>query len=104
MVETHFEAQVIYWRGPAPFFFVALPASCAELVKAAASAVSYGWGMVPVEVTIGGVAFRTALFPRDGTYYLPLKDTVRKKVDISVDDRIAVDLIVRATRRAPGKA
>ncbi len=104
MVETHFEAQVIYWRGPAPFFFVALPAACAQLVKDAAPAVSYGWGMVPVEATIGPVTFRTALFPKDGTYFLPLKSAVRKKADISVEDHILIALVVSAVRRLPGKA
>ena len=81
-----------------------LPAACAARVKEAAPAVSYGWGMVPVEATIGATRFRTALFPKDGTYYLPLKDAVRRQADLAVDDHVAVALVVSEAGRWSGKA
>ena len=34
---------------------------------------TYGWGVIPVEVRIGGVDFETSLFPKDGGYLLPLQ-------------------------------
>jgi hypothetical protein len=65
-VQFRFEAEVIYWRGPSPFFFAPVPSPCAAELRHAAKVVSYGWGMVPVAATIGEVAFTTSLYPKDG--------------------------------------
>lgn len=90
MTEFAFAAEVIHWRGPAPFFFVPLPAQQAEQVRQLARRVSYGWGMIPVSVTIWDVTFTTALFAKNDTYYLPLKASVREKVGVTAGDRVAV--------------
>jgi hypothetical protein len=58
--------------------------------------VTYGWGVIPVEATVGGVVFTTSLFPKDGTYLLPLKDAVRQKTNITAGDTISVDMTIRA--------
>lgn len=42
-----------------------------------ASELTYGWGVIPVSVKIGKTEFSTALIPRDGLYYLPVKNQVR---------------------------
>jgi hypothetical protein len=94
-----FQADVIYWRGPAPFFFVAVPAREAAELRLVAKAVSYGWGMVPVEARIGDVAFTTSLFSKDETYLLPLKAAVRRKTDVTAGDMILVEMTVQAVRR-----
>lgn len=99
LASCRFEAEVIYWRGPSPYFFVALPSEHAETIRETARIVSYGWGMIPVDATIASVDFRTALFPKDGGYLLPLKDVVRKHADMSVGDRIEVHLHVSAMHR-----
>jgi hypothetical protein len=96
--EFRFEAEVIYWRGPAPFFFVAIPTDLAEDLQSVARAVTYGWGMIPVEASLGGVGFTTSLFPKDGGYLLPVKTAVRRKTDITAGDRVAVEMTVRAGR------
>ncbi len=67
----------------------------AEL-KEEARALIY-WGQVPVRVAIRGTEFRTALFPKDGRYLVPLKDAVRKAEDIAEGDVVAVRL--RLARR-----
>jgi len=95
-----FEAEVVHWRGPSPFFFLVLPMPLAETVRDAARSVSYGWGMVPVEVVIGDIRFRTALFAKDGTYYLPLKDKVRHAADLAAGDRVGVEMTIA---RSPGR-
>jgi hypothetical protein len=92
------EAEAIHWRGPSPYFFVPLPPAGAAQLKAVSRAVSYGWGMVPVEAEIAGHVFATALFPKDGTYYLPLKDEVRDRTGVTAGDRVALTLRVRAPR------
>ena len=62
MAHFTFEAQVIYWRGPSPFFFVPIPLDMAADIRALARLVTYGWGMIPVDVVIGDVSFYTAMF------------------------------------------
>lgn len=99
MSQFRFEAEVIHWRGPSPFFFAPLPAPQAEEIRRISRLVTYGWGMIPVEAVINGVAFTTAMFARDGTYYLPLKDAVRKKTVVTAGDRIVVEMTVQPAKR-----
>jgi hypothetical protein len=97
-----FEATVIYWRGPSPFFYAPLPAAEAEEIRRVAKFVTYGWGVIPVEASIGEVTFTTSLFPKDGTYLLPLKVAVRRKANITAGDVIAVEMTLQPARRQPG--
>ena len=94
-----FETTVIYWRGPSPFFYAPIPPQHAQDVRWAAKVVSYGWGVVPVEASVGGAAFTTSLFPKDGGYLLPLKAAVRRKAGITAGDRIAVEMTIRPPTR-----
>jgi hypothetical protein len=104
LVEVGFEAEVIYWRGPSPFFFAPVPPEPANRLRGIAAAVTYGWGMIPVAARIGDVAFATSLFPKDGGYLLPLKVAVRRKADITAGDVVAVTLTVQPPERpAPGR-
>ncbi|GAA4883893.1 DUF1905 domain-containing protein [Kitasatospora terrestris] len=94
-MDVVFTGEVVEWRGPAPYFFVPVPdAQCADIREVAATA-SYGWGVVPVAARIGGVAFETSLFPKDGGYLLPLKKAVRGPQDLTAGDEVAVELTVR---------
>ncbi|HTL23500.1 MAG TPA: DUF1905 domain-containing protein [Mycobacteriales bacterium] len=90
-MEWVFEGEVIEWRGPAPYFFVAMSASDSADLKEEARSLIY-WGQVPVHVVIGGTAFSTALFPRDGRYLVPLKDAVRAAEGIVEGDLVRVVL------------
>ena len=81
-------ADIIEWRGPAPFYFLPIPPAQADEIKARARELSYGWGVIPVTVTIGTTTFTTSLFPKDGSYLLPLKDAVRKPENLLPGDRI----------------
>lgn len=92
--EFEFEGAVVEWRGPAPFYFVAIPAEESADIKRVAKGIEY-WGQVPVTVRIGNTQFSTALFPKDGRFLLPLKDAVRKAAGIAVDQVVAVELSVR---------
>ncbi|NMN06966.1 MULTISPECIES: DUF1905 domain-containing protein [unclassified Novosphingobium] len=96
LAEITFTGEVIAWRGPAPYVFVALPDETVMPVRVAAREASYGWGVVPVAVWVRDVAFTTSLFPREGGYLLPLKVAVRKATGIDLGDRIAVRLAVVA--------
>lgn len=95
-----FEAPVIYWRGPAPHVFAKLPAEVAEGLRRLGPSISYGWGCIPVEAVIDGVAFTTSLFPKDETYLLPLKVAVRRRIAIAEGRDVAVTMeVVAADRR-----
>jgi hypothetical protein len=98
-VEFRFEAEVIHWRGPSPYFFAAIPEELAGEVRRITRVVSYGWGMTPVDVTIGGVEFQTSLFPKDETYLLPLKAEVRRRTNITAGDAIVVEMTIQPRSR-----
>jgi hypothetical protein len=91
-----FEATLIHWRGPSPFVFAPVPLDVAAELRRLAKLVTYGWGMLPVEASLGGVSFTTALFPKDETYLLPVKAAVRRKAGITVGDTLTVALAIRA--------
>jgi hypothetical protein len=91
--DFEFEGPVVEWRGPAPYYFVAIPEMDSDDIKFAARGVEY-WGQVPVLVRIGDTEFTTALFPKDGRYLLPLKDAVRRPAAIEVGQTVTVALRV----------
>ena len=93
LMDFHFVGPVVEWRGPAPFYFVAIPAEDSADIKFAAKGMEY-WGQVPVAVRIRDIEFTTALFPKDGRYLLPVKDVVRRSALIEVDQVVAVALSV----------
>lgn len=99
LLQLAFDAEVIHWRGPSPYFFAPLPAAEAAEVRRVARAVTYGWGVIPVEGQVRGVAFTTSLFPKDDGYLLPLKDAVRRAADVTAGDVVAVVLTIRPPRR-----
>jgi hypothetical protein len=93
-VNLEFTGDVWFWRGPAPFHFVTVPEDESDELQAAAAFVSYGWGMIPVEVRIGSTRWTTSLWPKDGGYVVPLKDLVRNAEGIDVGDTVSVLLTV----------
>jgi Domain of unknown function (DUF1905) len=99
MLQFKFDAEVIHWRGPSPYFFAPIPMQHSAQISQVSKLVTYGWGMIPVEAAIGAVVFRTSLFPKDQNYLLPLKDVVRRKANITAGDSISVDMKVRAVER-----
>ncbi|HEY9009458.1 MAG TPA: DUF1905 domain-containing protein [Devosia sp.] len=98
-MELSFTTRIIHWRGPAPFFYAPLPPAEAEEVRRVSKLVTYGWGMIPVEATINGVTFSTAMFRKNDTYYLPLKDAVRRQCGVTADDVVAVAMTLQPPRR-----
>lgn len=96
IADIAFTGPVIEWRGPAPFYFIAVPDELVGEVSYAARLASYGWGVVPVSASIKGTDFTTSLFPRDGGYLLPLKISVRAAAQIGLDDTIDVRLQISA--------
>jgi hypothetical protein len=93
-MEFEFEGMIWFWRGPAPWYFVTVPESACDQIKEVASAVTYGWGMIPARVRIGDTAWATALWPKDGRYIVPIKTHVRRAESLEEGQTITVWLAV----------
>jgi hypothetical protein len=89
-----FSGPVWFWRGPSPYHFVTVPEAESAELAAAAAAVTYGWGMIPVSARLGQTTWTTSLFPKNGGYIVPLKDKVRISEDVDVDDVVTIELTV----------
>ena len=87
-MDLEFDDAVFEWRGPAPYHFVWVPADDAAVIQDVAAAITYGWGMIPVAVTIGATEWTTSLWPKEGRYVLPLKDKVRQAERIGLGDQV----------------
>ena len=88
-----FSTEVIYWRGPAPFYFAPVPEAQVKKIKEISAQLTYGWGVIPARVRIGKTEFSTSLFPRQGGYMVPIKNVVREAENLEVDDKIVVQLV-----------
>ena len=91
-MDVTIEGEVVEWRGPAPYHFVRVPDAEAEAIAELRAIVSYGWGVIPVQGSVGATTFSTSLFPRDGGYLVPLKTAVREAERIALGDRIVLRL------------
>jgi hypothetical protein len=89
-----FEGEIFYWRGPAPFLFVAVPEEPSGDIKAISTRVTYGWGVIPVRARIGKTVWKTSLFPKDGRYLVPIKMIVQKAEDIAEGDSVVIQIEV----------
>ena len=90
-----FSGKIFYWRGPSPFYFVTVPEEQSQAIKSVSKTVTYGWGVIPVNVTIGKTTFYTALFPKDGLYLVPIKASVRKQENLDLEDEITLRLEIQ---------
>ncbi len=88
MLKFEISGTVIEWRGPAPFYFLPTPFEVTEEIELYKRELTYGWGVIPAKVTIGTTTVTTSLIPRNGSFFIPLKDAVRKPNGISLGDSI----------------
>lgn len=95
-MDLAFRGEVWFWRGPAPWHFVTVPPEASQEIAAVAAAVTYGWGVIPVAAMIGRTSWQTSLFPRDGTYVVPVKSRVRQAEGIELGDVVSVRLTIGA--------
>ena len=94
-MKIEFSGRIWYWRGPAPWYFVTVPAEQYHDLTAVLESVTYGWGMIPAKVRIGKTEWETSLFPKDGSYIVPIKANVRKTENLEEGDHVTVQLEVR---------
>jgi hypothetical protein len=86
------KGAVFYWKGPAPHYFVTVPAEPSRQIKEISNLVTYGWGVIPVTVRMGQSEWTTSLFPKDGRYLVPIKAAVRKSENVDEGDEVTVQL------------
>lgn len=94
-MNIEFSGEIWYWRGPSPFYFVTVPEQESHELQAMMRFVTYGWGMIPATVRIGRTEWRTALFPKDGRYIVPIKASVRQAETLDAGDTVTLRLEVR---------
>lgn len=94
-MHIEFDGEIIFWRGPAPWFFVVMPEEESHNLKAISNFVTYGWGVIPVKVRIGKTEWKTSLFPKDGRYLVPVKASIRKAEKLEEGDMVTVALDVQ---------
>ncbi len=94
-MNIEFNGKIWFWKGPAPWYFVTIPAEQCRDLRAISRIVTYGWGMIPVHVQIGKTEWTTSLFPKDGRYIVPIKASVRKAENLEEGDQVTVRLEVR---------
>ena len=94
-MDIEFSGEIWFWKGPAPWFFVTVPAEPSRDLKAISEFVTYGWGVIPVHVRIGKSEWQTSLFPKDGLYLVPIKASVRKAENLEEGDKVTIRLEVR---------
>lgn len=87
-----FSSRVIYWKGPAPFYFIEMPTSESELLKQASAGLTYGWGCIPATVTVGKLEWTTSLMPKDGLYLVPVRKAFREQLGLEAGQRVTLEL------------
>jgi hypothetical protein len=93
-MKLNFAGDMFEWRGPSPFYFVRIPDAETARIAEVASMVTYGWGVIPVTVTVGATTATTSLFPKDSGYLVPIKNAVRLPEKLSVGDLVDVTLAI----------
>ncbi|MBA3800983.1 MAG: DUF1905 domain-containing protein [Geodermatophilaceae bacterium] len=93
-MHLEFSGEILYWKGPAPWYFITVPEDECSDLQATSAFVSYGWGMIPVTVQIGATEWTTSLFPKDGRYLVPVKASVRKAERLGEGETVVVLLTI----------
>ena len=94
-MKFEFTGKIWFWKGPSPWYFVTVPEKECRDLKGILGFVTYGWGMIPAIVRIGKTEYKTSLWPKDGSYIVPIKASVRKAEKLEEGDEVTVHLRVR---------
>ena len=93
-MHLEFSGELVFWRGPSPWYFVPIPDRQSDDIESVSRYVTYGWGVIPVTARIGDTEWQTSLFPREGAYWVPVKSWVRKAEAIDLGDVVDIGLTI----------
>jgi hypothetical protein len=90
-----FEAEVWVSGGEGAWHFLTLPADVGEGLKALRGP-ARNFGSMRVSASVGDTVWKTSLFPdrRLGTFLLPVKADVRRRLGLGVGDSVRVTIEV----------
>lgn len=94
-MKIEFKGTIFHWRGPAPYLFVAVPSKESGEIKSVSGLVTYGWGVIPVHVRVGKTEWKTSLFPKNGSYLVPIRMSAQKAENLKEGDNITIRLEIR---------
>lgn len=78
--------------GSSTLFLLPTPIEVTQEIELHKRELSYGWGVIPAKVTIGATTIATSLIPRAGSFYIPLKDALRKPNAIELGNHVTLTL------------
>ncbi len=79
LMTIEFNGEIWFWKGPAPHHFVTVPAKQCRDLKAISGVVTYGWGMIPVQVRIGNSEWRLPCSPKMAATSCPSRRVSEKR-------------------------
>jgi hypothetical protein len=85
---------LLLWTGEnGSWHFLAVPEQHSVEIRAHSLMTFGGMRSVKVEASIGGVSWRTSIFPmKNGGYLLPVRAQVRREATIAAGDEVTVSL------------
>ena len=90
----HLTTTLWRWSGEGgSWHFLTIPDDLSGEFRAQSLLRRGGFGSVRVEARIGGVTWRTSVFPqKSGGFILPVKADVRRRADIAAGDNVDLTL------------
>jgi hypothetical protein len=90
----HVTATLWRWSGEGgSWHFLTIPEDLSGEFRAQSLLRRGGFGSVRVEARIGGVTWRTSVFPqKSGGFILPVKADIRRRADIAAGDNVDLTL------------
>jgi hypothetical protein len=87
-------APIWLWTGEnGNWHFITVPEEQSDEIRAHCLASMRGFKSARVEARIGGVSWRTSVFPiKSGGYFLPVKKEVRTRAGIAAGDEVTVEI------------
>lgn len=95
-----YQIKAKLWLYPgesANWHFITVPKKESLHIRETYSAFKKGWSSLPVKVTAQKVSWETSIFPdsKSGTYLLPIKATVRRALDVQIDDVLTLTIQIK---------
>ena len=96
-MRLEFSGALWQWRGPAPHYYVTVPEEHCAALRRVAGLMSYGWGMMPVQVRVDDTQWSTSLFPKDGRSRVPITARVQQTAQLAEGDTVSLQRDVRVS-------